>query len=138
LALLRAEPVRPAFLADFREAFLAGRLADRLAAFLPDFLAAFLAAGRLAAFRAGFRAVFLPDFFAPDFFAPDFFAPDFFALDFFADLARGRDRAGREESESSSRSLEEVDAEAPEDEEAGGCSVGSGSIHPEPDQPISI
>jgi len=128
LALLRAEPVRPAFLADFREAFLAGRLADRLAAFLPDFLAAFLAAGRLAAFRAGFRAVFLPDFFAPDFFAPDFFA----------DLARGRDRAGREESESSSRSLEEVDAEAPEDEEAGGCSVGSGSIHPEPDQPISI
>ncbi|MBA2457600.1 MAG: hypothetical protein H0V43_01445 [Gemmatimonadales bacterium] len=133
LALLRAEPVRPAFLADFREAFLAGRLADRLAAFLPDFLAAFFAEGRLAAFRAGFRAVFLPDFFAPDFFALDLFAPDFFA-----DLARGRDRAGREESESSSRSLEEEATDAGEDEGAGGCSVGSGSIHPEPDQPISI
>ncbi len=138
MAAFRAVPLLPVFLADFRAAFFAGRLADLLAAFLPDFLPAFFAAARLAAFLAGFRAVFLPDFFAPDFFAPDFFAPDFFAPDFFADLARGRDRAGREESESSSRSLEEVDAEAPEDEEAGGCSVGSGSIHPEPDQPISI
>ncbi|MBA3260655.1 MAG: hypothetical protein H0T68_14465 [Gemmatimonadales bacterium] len=89
---------------------------------MPDFLPAFFAAARLAAFLAGFRAVFFPDFLAPDFFAPDFFA----------DLVRARDRAGRGESGSSSRVLAGVATGA------GGCSVGSGSIHPEPDQPISI
>lgn len=136
MALFRAVPLLPAFLADLPADFLAGRLADRLAAFLPDFLAAFFAAGRLAAFLAGFRGVFFPDFLALAFFAPDFFAPDFFA-----DLPRARDRAGLTESGSSSRALAGVSTAAEEGEGAtgaGGCSDGSGSIHPEPDQPISI
>lgn len=131
----RLRPPRP-FFALFREA-------DRRALFLPEALlrVAFLAPLRaeprrpfLADFLADFLALFLAAFLA-DFFAP-FREEDFLAeprLDFLAGLRLGwadRPRALVE----SSKSYEGVEAGVG----AGVFSIGSGSIQPEPDQPISM
>jgi hypothetical protein len=95
-------------------------------------------ADRRAVFRALFRAPRLADFLAPfraDFFDPralfaDFREADFFAL-FFRGLA-GRARVAAGSLKSSNDEGLEVGAGA------GVFSIGSGSIQPEPDQPISI
>jgi hypothetical protein len=82
-------------------------------------LRALLRAERLADLPA-FRAAFLPDL------------ADFLALAFLAAFFRGRARV-RPAGPSLSPNEDE-------DEEPDGVvlSIGSGSIHPEPDQPISI
>ncbi|HEU4680580.1 MAG TPA: hypothetical protein VFS51_02465 [Gemmatimonadales bacterium] len=100
-----------------------------------------------APFRADLRTLFLVDFLAPllaAFLAP--FLADFFALPralladfreelFLALFLRGRDGRGRAAAGSSRLPKDEVlEAGAG----AGVFSIGSGSIQPEPDQPISI
>jgi hypothetical protein len=110
-------------LAVFRALFLA----DPRALFLVDFRALFLAP-RLAAFLAPFLADFLD---AP----PRDRLADFRAEDFFALFLRGRVGRGREVSGSVKSSNDEgLEVGAG----AGVFSIGSGSIQPEPDQPISI
>jgi hypothetical protein len=114
-------PLRP-FLALFRDV-------DRRALFRADFRLLFL-----ADLRADFRLLFLADRFA-DFLAP-LRAEDFLArLDFFdaflVDLRRGGADLG-----DSSKLLYDAGVEAGVG--AGVFSIGSGSIQPEPDQPISI
>jgi hypothetical protein len=138
--------------------YLRRPLAPRFAAFLADFLAprlavffALLLAGRRAAFLAAFRAAFLAGLalFLAAFLAPRLaaflaaFLDDFLAVALVALLALAGWRAAR---------FGPVDAgwlAAPGDGAAGvgvtagagagaGSSVGRGSIHPEPDQPISI
>ena len=113
--LLLLADFRADFLADdLRADFLAPFFADRLADFLPDFLADFLPLDlRLA-----------------DFLREAFLDPPFLAAFFRGRAVRGRD-AG---SSPSSNEDEELDPGL-EDEV---LSIGSGSIHPEPDQPISI
>jgi hypothetical protein len=102
------------FLADdLRADFLAPFFADRLADFLPDVLADFLP----------------PDLRLADFLAEDFLVPPFLAAFFRGRAVRGRD-AG-----SSPPSNEDEEGELGLE---GVLSIGSGSIHPEPDQPISI
>lgn len=81
--------------------------------------------------RAAFLAPFLADFFADR--LPDFLA-DLLALVFLAAFLRGR--AGRVRAAGSLYSSNDDDEE--EGAEEGVFSIGSGSIHPEPDQPISI
>jgi hypothetical protein len=112
---------RPRFraerLADFF-ALRAGRRAAFLAAFLAPFLAAFLA-DFLAAFLAAFLGAFLA-----------FFAAGRAA--FFAGL-RGRSGFGAVWLDWGAAA-----GVAGEAGEAGVGSTGSGSIHPEPDQPISM
>ena len=125
-----ADLLRPRFalrplllLADFRADFLA----DDLRA---DFLAPFFA-DRLADFLLDFLADFLPlDLRPADFLAEDFLAPPFLAAFF-------RGRAVRERDAGLSPSSNE-DEEGELGLEEGVLSIGSGSIHPEPDQPISI
>jgi hypothetical protein len=132
-ARYRLRPPRP-FFALFREA-------DRRALFLPEDL---LREAFRALLRAELRLPFLADFLA-DFLALFFtaFLADFFAvfreedflrrLDFLAGLRLGwadRPRALDE----SSNSYEGVEAGVG----AGVFSIGSGSIQPEPDQPISM
>jgi hypothetical protein len=108
-----------------------------------DFAAPFRAdLPRLAVRRALFLAVFLAEALRADFFAPffaDFFADllldflaDFLAPPFLAVFLRGRValRAGS--------SLRSNDDDEDAGAEEGMFSIGSGSIHPEPDQPISI
>jgi hypothetical protein len=123
-------------LAPFREA-------DRRALFLPEdlrelFRALLRAEPRppfLADFRADFLVLFLADFLA-DFLAP-FREEDFFAgprLDFLADLRLGW--AGRVRALGDSSNSYGAGVEAGVG--AGVFSIGSGSIQPEPDQPISI
>ncbi len=107
---LRADDRR----ADFRALFFADRFADFLLDFLLDFLADFL--------RLDFRPA--------DFLAEDFLAPPFLAAFF-----RGRDVRERDAG-SSPPSNEDEDEELGLEE--GVLSIGNGSIHPEPDQPISI
>jgi hypothetical protein len=115
---LRADD-RPRF-AVFLALFLAGRRAD----FLVDFRALFLAPRR-AAFLAPLRA----DFFAPR----DLFA-DLRAV-FLAAFRRGREGLARVGAGSLNSSKEEgLELGAG----AGVFSIGSGSIQPEPDQPISM
>jgi hypothetical protein len=95
-----------------REVFLALFRADLRPPFLADFLALFL-------------ADFLADFFAP------FREDDFLArLDFRADL-----RLGGADLLDSSKSY---DAGVEAGVGAGVLSIGSGSIQPEPDHPISM
>jgi hypothetical protein len=122
-------------LAPFREA-------DRRALLRPDdfreLLRAELRPPFLADFRADFLLLFLADFLA-DFLAP-FRAEDFLArLDFrdafLADFRRGEGDLPRV-LEESSKSLYDAGVEAGVG--AGVFSIGSGSIQPEPDQPISI
>ena len=96
-----------------REAFLRAELRRP---FLADFLVLFFAA-------------FLADFFAP-FREEDFLAEP--RLDFLAGLRLGW--AGRRAVDESSKSYEGVEAGVG----AGVFSIGSGSIQPEPDQPISM
>jgi hypothetical protein len=108
--------LRPLFLADF----LAPPRADFLAPLRAD-----LRPPRLAAFRAPFRA----DFFADLERLADLRELLFLAL-FFRAAGRGRAAAGSLKS-SKDEGLE-VGAGA------GVFSIGSGSIQPEPDQPISI
>jgi len=131
-ARYRLRPPRP-FFALLREA-------DRRALFLPEDLLreAFLRAELRPPFLADFLADFLVLFFAA--FLADFLArfreEDFLAelrLDFLAGLRLGwadRPRALVE----SSKSYEGVEAGVG----AGVFSIGSGSIQPEPDQPISM
>ena len=103
-----------------REAFRALLRAELRLPFLADFLADFLVL---------FLAAFLADFFAP-FRAEDFLAEP--RLDFLAGLRLGW--AGRRAVDESSKSYEGVEAGVG----AGVFSIGSGSIQPEPDQPISM
>jgi hypothetical protein len=125
-------------LAPFREA-------DRRALFLPEdllrelFRALLRAEPRppfLADFLADFLALFLADFLA-DFFAP-FREEDFLTeprLDFLADLRLGWAGLLRAPAGASSNSYGPgVEAGVG----AGVFSIGSGSIQPEPDQPISM
>jgi hypothetical protein len=118
LARLREEDFRPPprdeLLALLRADFFAPRLAD------------------LAPFRADRRALFLAPLRA------DFFPPRLAArlVAFLRGLARWvLGPSARLDGEGSSKSKEDGD-DAGEGE--GGLSEGSGSIHPEPDQPISI
>ncbi|MGH7508944.1 MAG: hypothetical protein ACREMZ_05695 [Gemmatimonadales bacterium] len=92
--------------------------------------------------RVDFRALFLADVRAP-FLAPfraDFFAPrdllvDFLAVVFLALFLLGREGRARV----SEGSLKSSNAEGLEvGAGAGVFSIGSGSIQPEPDQPISM
>ena len=126
------------------------RAEDRRAVLRPDDLRlapALFPAERRAAFLADVRAPFLADF-LPLFFADlpaDFLAPReaflvdrspaALRLDFLADFLAGRavrDRRLDDSSESSYEAGVEVGV-------GGGVfSIGSGSIQPEPDQPISI
>jgi hypothetical protein len=124
--------LRPPFFALFREA-------DRRALFLPEallreaFLRAELRPPFLADFLADFLVLFLAAFLA-DFLAR-FRAEDFLAelrLAFLAGLRLGW--AGRRAGDESSKSYEGVEAGVG----AGVFSIGSGSIQPEPDQPISM
>jgi hypothetical protein len=113
---LRPEDLRPElFLAELRPPFLADFLADlRLLRLLLDFRADFLAPLRedfLAEPRLDLRDDFLAD------------------LRLVLDLPRERD----EES-----SMSSFDAGVEAGVEAGRLSIGSGSIQPEPDQPISM
>jgi hypothetical protein len=97
-------------------------LADLRALFLVDFLAPLLAA---------FLVLFLADFFAlPRDLLADFREELFLAL--FLRGRAGRERVGAGSSRSPKDEGLEVGAGA------GVFSVGSGSIQPEPDQPISI
>jgi hypothetical protein len=111
---------RALFLADFRALFLVDFRADFRAVFRPP---------RLAAFRAPFRA----DFLAPLARLADLRELPFLAL-FLALFFRvgGRVRAAAGSLKSSKDEGLEVGAGA------GVFSIGSGSIQPEPDQPISI
>ena len=103
------------------------RFAPRRALFLADFLAEPLRAVFLAELRrADFLAPFLADFFADRLL--DFLAPPFLAVFLRARVVRVR--AG-----SSLPSNDDVEDAGAEE---GTLSIGSGSIHPEPDQPISI
>jgi hypothetical protein len=121
-------------LAPFREA-------DRRALFLPEDLLrepfrALLRAEPRPPFLADFLALFLADFLA-DFFAP-FREEDFLAaprLDFLADLRLGWAGLVRALAGDSSNSY---GAGVEAGVGAGVCSIGSGSIQPEPDQPISM
>ena len=133
-ALLRAldfrPPERDELRALLRADFFAPRLLD-LEPFRADRPALFLA-DRPALFRADRPALFL----AP--LRDDFFAPPF--ADRLVDFLRGLARevlvpSPRRDGEGSSKSKEDGE-DAGEGE--GGLSEGSGSIHPEPDQPISI
>ena len=129
-----ADLLRPRFalrplllLADFRLDLRADFLADDLRA---DFLAPFFA-DRLADFLLDFLADFLPlDLRLADFLPEDFLAPPFLAAFLRGRAVRGRD-AG-----SSPSSNEDLEVELGLEE--GVLSIGSGSIHPEPDHPISI
>ena len=97
---------------------------------MADFRELFLADFRAEDLRADFLAPFLPVFLADlllDFLA-DFRAPLFFAV-----FLRGRAVRVRAAGSSASK----ADGEDEGDVE-GVFSIGSGSIHPEPDQPISI
>lgn len=119
--------VRPPLLADFRPDLRADFRADD---FRADFLAPFFA-DRFADFLLDFLEDFLPlDFRLADFLPADFLAPPFLAAFFLA-----RDVLGRVAG--SSRSSNE-DEEVELGVEEGVLSIGSGSIQPEPDQPISI
>jgi hypothetical protein len=101
--------LREAFLrAELRRPFLADFLADFLVPFFAVFLAAFLARFREEDFLAELRLAFL------------------------AGLRLGW--AGRRAVDESSKSYEGVEAGVG----AGVFSIGSGSIQPEPDQPISM
>jgi hypothetical protein len=106
-------------------------LADFRADFLVDFLAEDLRADFFAPFLADFFADLLPDR-LPDFLV-DFLAPALLAL--LALLADLRGRAVRVRAGSSPSSYDEAEDAGAEE---GVFSIGSGSIHPEPDQPISI
>jgi hypothetical protein len=134
LARFRDEDRRALFLAeDFRlpELFRALFRAERRLLFLADLRLLFLADLRLL-FRADPRADFL-ELFREDFLADP--RADDFRLDFLADLRRGRDAGVRLLPDSPKSSYEEgVEAGVG----AGVFSIGSGSIQPEPDQPISI
>jgi hypothetical protein len=132
---------RADFLADFfadrlvdRFAdFLAERLADFFADFLADFFADFLA-DLLADFFVDFRALFLAAFRAV--FLVLFLAGRL--LDFLAVLRRAPpvDRAMGRAGAAPSSEVEAAGVVAGDG--AGADSEGRGSIHPEPDQPISI
>jgi hypothetical protein len=114
LALLRAE--RPAL-------FLPLFLADLPPLFLADLPLLFLVE------RPRDRlALFLDDFLADP-------RADDFRRDFLADLRRGCDVVERLPPDSPKSSYEEGEEAGAE---AGVLSIGSGSIQPEPDQPISI
>jgi hypothetical protein len=120
LALFREEDRRALFLPEdlLREAFLALLRAEPRPAFLADFLADFL-------------VLFLADFLAR-FREEDFFAEP--RLAFLADLRLGLADLPRA-LDGSSKSYEAgVEAGVG----AGVLSIGSGSIQPEPDQPISM
>jgi hypothetical protein len=111
---------------------------DRRALFLaedlrpPELFRALFRAERRAPFLADFRLLFL-ELLREDFFA-DLRADDF-RLAFLADLRRGCDVGVRPLADSPKSSYEEgVEAGVG----AGVFSIGSGSIQPEPDQPISI
>jgi hypothetical protein len=128
-ARYRLRPPRP-FFAPFRAE-------DRLALF---FRALFRAEPR-APFLADFRVLFFADFLA-DFFAP-FREEDFLAEprldfldDFLVDLRLGWVDLSRAPDDDSLKSSYEAGVEAGVG--AGVCSIGSGSIQPEPDQPISM
>ena len=87
----------------------------------------------LAAFLLDFLADFLPlDFRPADFLPEDFPAPPFLAAFFRGRAVRERD-AG-----STPSSNDDDDEEVEPGFEEGVLSIGRGSIHPEPDQPISI
>ena len=87
-------------------------------------------ADRLADFLLDFLEDFLPlDFRLADFLPEDFLAPPFRAAFFLGRAVRVRDLAS---SPSSNEDEEELGLEE------GVLSIGSGSIQPEPDQPISI
>ena len=112
-ALLRLDDLRALLRAELRRPFLADFRADFLLLFLAD---------RLADFLAPFRA-------------DDFLARLDFLDAFLADLRRGvvdRSRVLEE----SSKLLYDAGVEAGVG--AGVFSIGSGSIQPEPDHPISI
>jgi hypothetical protein len=128
-ALLRPDDLRA-------ELFLALFRAERLALFLPLFLA-----DLPPLFLADRPPLFLVErpldrlaLFREDFLADP--RPDDFRLDFLADLRRGCDVVLRLPPDSPKSSYEEEGEEAGAD--AGVLSIGSGSIQPEPDQPISI
>ena len=109
--------------------FLAERLADFFTDFLADFFADFLAdffVDFRALFLAAFRAVFLVLFLAGR------------LLDFLAVLRRAPpvDRAMGRAGAAPSSEVEAAGVVAGDG--AGADSEGRGSIHPEPDQPISI
>jgi hypothetical protein len=108
---------------------LRARFALRPLLLLADFLADDLRADFLAPFFADRLADFLPDLRLADFLAEDFLVPPFLAAFFRGRAVRGRD-AG-----SSPPSNEDEEGELGLEE--GVLSIGSGSIHPEPDQPIS-
>jgi len=98
--------------------------------FFVDFLALFLVDLRGEDRRADFLAPFFADFF-PDLlldFLADFLAPAFLAV-----FLRGRAVLVRVAGSSPSSNIDCED----EGVEEGVLSIGSGSIHPEPDQPIS-
>ena len=114
------------------------READRRALFLPEDLLreafrVLLRAELRLPFLADFRADFLVLFFAA--FLADFLAR-FREEDFLAELRAGLRLgwAGRRALDESSKSYEGVEAGVG----AGVFSIGSGSIQPEPDQPISM
>jgi hypothetical protein len=113
-------------LADFRADLRAEeRRADFLAPFLADFLVDFFADFLRADFADFLRADFLPE----DFLRADFLAPLFLAA-----FLRGRGLRVRSPISSPSSNADDDDPEL----DGGVLSIGSGSIHPEPDQPISI
>lgn len=109
-----------------RPRFFPDLLLERRAAFRAAF---FLAGFRRAAFLlAGFfRAAFLADFFRAAFLAAFFFFATFLAA-FRAGLLAGADALG----------WSAAGLGAGAGVGSGGRSIGRGSIHPEPDQPISI
>jgi hypothetical protein len=128
----RRRPPRP-FFARFRD--------DRRALFLaedlrpPELFRALFRVERPALFLADFLLLFLADFL--ELLREDFLADlraDDFLLDFLADVRR--DDPGVRLPADSPKSSYEEGVEAGEG--AGVFSIGSGSIHPEPDQPISI
>jgi hypothetical protein len=117
-ALLRALDLRPPERDELRALLRADFLAPRLADLVP------FRADRRALFLAPLRAAFLPPRFADR------------RVDF--RLGAAREVPGpslRRAGEGSSKSKDDGD-DAGEGE--GGLSEGNGSIHPEPDQPISI
>jgi hypothetical protein len=98
-----------------------------LADLRPPFRADFLAEER----RADFLAPFFADFFADRLLD---FLEDFLAPAFLADFLRGRAARVRV----AGSSLPSYDDGEDVGAEEGVFSIGNGSIHPEPDQPISI
>jgi hypothetical protein len=116
-ALLRALDLRPRERDELRALLRADFLAPRLADLVP--------------FRADRRALFLAPLRA-DFLLPRF---DDRRVDFLRGAAREVPVPSRRLGEGSSKSKDDGD-DAGEGE--GGLSEGKGSIHPEPDQPISI